>query len=233
MSIVEKAIKWMEDLANDPSHGYDQLYRWGERGDYDCSSAVITAWKQAGVQLTCTYTGNMKADMLKKGFKDVTRDVYITTGIGLRRGDVLLNEQKHVAMYCGAGKEVEASINELGTATGGKPGDQTGREILIRSLRNYPWDCVLRYQEDEEPVPVGKHTFTVETVRRGSENASVRLLQNLLRGRDYYGADGRPLVLDGDFGGNTEHALRKFQQLQGLEVDGVAGGQTWKKILGV
>lgn len=237
MSKTENAIKWMEDLANDPAHGYDQIYRWGEKGDYDCSSAVITAWKKAGVPLTCTYTGNMKADMLKKGFKDVTKDVYVSTGIGLKRGDVLLNEARHVAMYCGNGKEVEASINEKGTATGGQPGDQTGREILIRPLRNYPWDCVLRYQEDAEPEPtpkpVGKHTFTVETVRKGSKNSSVRLLQNLLRGRDYYGADGRPLVLDGDFGGNTEHALCNFQKIYGLEVDGVAGGQTWKKILGV
>lgn len=50
-------------------------------------------------------------------------------------------------MYCGSGKEVEASINEKGTATGGKPGDQTGKEFLIRSYRNYPWDCILRYKE--------------------------------------------------------------------------------------
>lgn len=50
-------------------------------------------------------------------------------------------------MYCGNGKEVEASINEKGKATGGKPGDQTGREILIRSYRNYPWNHVLRYVE--------------------------------------------------------------------------------------
>ena len=45
------------------------------------------------------------------------------------------------------GKEVEASINEKGlTAHGGKPGDQTGKEFLIRSYRNYPWNCVLRYR---------------------------------------------------------------------------------------
>jgi len=59
---------------------------------------------------------------------------------------VLLNEAHHVAMYCGNGKEVEASINEKGTAHGGKPGDQTGKEFLIRSYRNYPWNCVLRYR---------------------------------------------------------------------------------------
>ena len=48
MSIIESAISWMESKANDNQHGYDQRYRWGEKGDYDCSSAVITAWEQAG-----------------------------------------------------------------------------------------------------------------------------------------------------------------------------------------
>ena len=52
-------------------------------------------------------------------------------------------------MYCGNGKEVEASINEKGKATGGKPGDQTGKEFLIRSYRNYPWNRVLRYSTVE------------------------------------------------------------------------------------
>ena len=51
-------------------------------------------------------------------------------------------------MYCGNGREVEASINEKGTAVGGAPGDQTGREFLIRSYRNFPWNHVLRYKEN-------------------------------------------------------------------------------------
>ena len=34
-----KATQWMENLARDDSHGYDQDSRWGV--DYDCSSAVI------------------------------------------------------------------------------------------------------------------------------------------------------------------------------------------------
>ena len=44
MTKTEKAIQQMEAWAKDNSHGYDQTYRWGERGDYDCSSAVIQAW---------------------------------------------------------------------------------------------------------------------------------------------------------------------------------------------
>lgn len=150
MSKTEKATKQMESWAQDSSHGYDQDYRWGEKGDFDCSSAVIQAWQNVGVPVKkkgATYTGDMKAVFLSCGFKDVTSKVNRSTGSGLLRGDVLLNETHHVAMYCGNGKEVEASINEKGTAHGGQPGDQTGKEFLIRSYRNYPWDCVLRYSE--------------------------------------------------------------------------------------
>lgn len=152
MTKTEKATKQMESWAQDNSHGYDQIYRWGEKGDYDCSSAVISAWQAAGVPVKtkgATYTGDMKSVFLSCGFKDVTNKVNRSTGSGLQRGDVLLNETHHVAMYCGNGKEVEASINEKGTATGGQPGDQTGKEFLIRSYRNYPWDCVLRYSEND------------------------------------------------------------------------------------
>ena len=147
--IIEKATRWMEDTAADAAHGYDQRYRWGEKGDYDCSSAVITAWQYAGVPVKsagATYTGNMLSAFVKCGFTDVTDYVNRQTGSGLMRGDVLLNTAHHTAMYVGDGKEVEASINEKGKTTGGTPGDQTGKEFLIRSYRNYPWTHILRFK---------------------------------------------------------------------------------------
>ena len=116
MTKTEKAIRQMETWAKDDSHGYDQDYRWGEKGDYDCSSAVIQAWQNAGVPVKsggATYTGDMKNVFLKNGFVDVTSKVNVATGSGLLRGDVLLNEAHHVAMYCGNGKEVEASMEPL------------------------------------------------------------------------------------------------------------------------
>lgn len=148
MTKTEKAIRQMETWANDNSHGYDQDNRWGP--DYDCSSAVIQSWENAGVPVKtkgATYTGDMRAVFLSCGFEDVTSKVNMAAGTGLLRGDVLLNTVHHTAMYCGNGKEVEASINEKGTAHSGKTGDQTGKEFLIRSYRNYPWNCVLRYKE--------------------------------------------------------------------------------------
>ena len=170
MTKTEKAIRQMETWAKDDSHGYDQDHRWGEKGDYDCSSAVIQAWQNAGVPVKsggATYTGDMKNVFLKNGFVDVTSKVNVATGAGLIRGDVLLNTVHHTAMYCGNGKEVEASINEKGTAHGGKPGDQTGKEFLIRSYRNYPWNCVLRYTEANTATDaVTKKQNTVAYVAR-------------------------------------------------------------------
>lgn len=175
MSKTEEAISFMEKIAKDDTHGYDQKNRWGV--DYDCSSLVITAWEQAGVKVKtagATYTGNMYTFFLRCDFKDVTSKVNLATGAGLVRGDVLLNKKKHTAMYCGNGKEVEASINEKGTATGGKTGDQTGKEILIRSYRNYPWDCVLRYNEESATADSAIVTVAREVIAGKWGNGDVR-----------------------------------------------------------
>lgn len=147
MSIPEKAVEWALKIADDNAHGYDQSSRWGP--DYDCSSLVISAYKQAGVPLSCTYTGNMRSDMLMNGF--VPAPVNLATGEGLRVGDVLLNEKNHTALYIGNGKLVHASGNEFGKATGGRTGDQTGKEIGVTGYFNFPWDMALRYVRNDAP----------------------------------------------------------------------------------
>ena len=226
LTIPESATRWMEALAGDDSHGYDQIYRWGEKGDYDCSSAVISAYKRAGLPLTCTYTGNMKADMVKNGFADVTAEVNLSTGAGLIRGDVLLNETHHTAMYVGDGKEVEASINEKGTATGGTPGDQTGKEILIRSYRNYPWNCVLRFVATREPVKTKKATIAIPYITTGSYGPYVSLIQFALNL-----VENAKLDVDGEFGPATDKAVKAYQTKKGVEVSGICGIGTLRRLL--
>ena len=225
-SIIENAISWMEKTANNNSHGYDQIYRWGEKGDYDCSSAVITSWQNAGVPVKtngATYTGNMYSVFRKCGFVDVTSSVNLATGAGLQRGDVLLNTIHHTAMFCGNGKEVEASINEKGTATGGTPGDQTGKEFLVRSYRNYPWNVVLRYTGGQTVTPTTSSSSTV--LRKGSTGTAVKTLQKNLNTLIKAG-----LTVDGSFGTNTYNAVIKFQKQYGLIADGEVGTQTQSKI---
>ena len=47
------------------------------------------------------------------------------------------------------GQIVHASINEHGHITGGKPGDQNGKEVLVRDWYNKPWTHMCRYPSAE------------------------------------------------------------------------------------
>lgn len=236
MSNAEKAISQMEAWAADSSHGYDQASRWGP--DYDCSSAVISAWELAGVPVKtngATYTGNMRGVFLRTGFTDVTSSINLATGSGLKRGDVLLNVRNHTAMYCGNGMEVEASINEKGTITGGQSGDQTGREFLKRSYRNYPWDCVLRYTGTNSAGNNGsthKTTNAIVTLpmlRQGDKNPTVKAVQQLLIAKGFSCGEHAD---DGEFGSATGEAVEAFQRANGLTADRVVGPATYKKLMG-
>ena len=230
MNKIGAAVELARCMAADGKHGYDQTHRWGP--DYDCSSLIITVWEQVGVPVRtggATYTGNMREVFLRCGFADVTGDVSLGDGRGLVAGDVLLNHRNHTAMMVDKYNLVQASINELGTATGGQTGDQNGGEIAVRSYYNFPWDCVLRYRENdgeagEKAAEENVQLRGLPLLRRGSRGDAVRAAQYLLLCRGLtlpkYGADG-------DYGQETEDAVKEFQRLKGLEADGECGALTW------
>ncbi len=198
MGAIERATTWMEETARDDHHGYCQTHRWGEDGDYDCSGAVITAWQKAGVPVKAkgaTYTGNIRRVFLQCGFKNVTSQISLGNGNGLKRGDVLLKEGSHVAMYCGNGKIVDACINEKGTITGGKPGDQTGREFWVHNYYNYPWSHVLRYQESGV-TQGGQNTGTDNVVNftYSVQTEDGKILPEITNLADYAGIRGKRII---------------------------------------
>jgi putative chitinase len=65
---------------------------------------------------------------------------------------------------------------------------------------------------DDDPHPV---------LRRGSDGPDVIVLQNELV------EAGFKVLVDGDFGQNTEDAVRAFQTSRALEADGIVGRGTW------
>ena len=85
-------------------------------------------------------------------------------------------------------------------------------------------------QESQEAAPVATVTVELPVLRKGSQGGSVGLLQMLLIG---YGYDVGDTGADGIFGGATVHALTCFQEDTDLEADGVAGAETWHKLLGL
>lgn len=228
MGKIDDYIAYMMELVTNPKHGYDQINRWGP--DYDCSSSIITAVqtvipvKDAGA----TYTGNMKKAFEKCGFISIPCKNGLPT---LCRGDILLNEKHHAAMFIGGGKVAQFSINEKGKTTGGKSGDQTGKESGIFPLYTYSkgWDYVLRLQETEEQTV----EITMTVLNPGAQGAEVTLLQVLLNELGFKGRNSKPLTVDGWYKprGNTEFALELAQKSFGLTADKICGKKTWTCLL--
>lgn len=229
MSIPDAAAAWMERIAADETHGYDQNHRWGP--DYDCSSLVISAYRHAGVPLGSSYTGNMRADFLAHGFRDVTASVDLATGAGLRRGDVLLNERYHAAMYVGNGELIHARSNELGTAVGGQSGDQTGGEICEQPYYNYPWDCVLRYEggaAGSYTVRPGDTLWAI-AARFGTTVSALAKLNNLTNPDLIY--PGQVLLLPGSAGSaQRTYAVRPGDTLWDIAARELGAPWRWREI---
>ena len=77
-------------------------------------------------------------------------------------------------------------------------------------------------------IPAGWCQPALPVLRIGDASEAVRAAQLLLRGRGFgVGPDGA----DGDFGVNTQAAVRRFQMSRGIEADGVIGPVTWTELI--
>ncbi len=67
--------------------------------------------------------------------------------------------------------------------------------------------------------------------RSGQVQTLQRILNELKNGKGYRGKDDKKLTVDGDFGTNTEYALRAYQKAHKLTVDGICGKNSWSALL--
>lgn len=67
-------------------------------------------------------------------------------------------------------------------------------------------------------------------LKKGSKGTQVLYLQNDLNYAGFKGKDGKILEFDGDFGTNTEYALKAFQKKYGLSTDGIYGSKSKAKM---
>lgn len=151
MGDLNKAVSWAIGIARDDSHGYDQENRNGP--DYDCSSFVGTALHNAGFPVSpYSTTRNLVPQLRAAGFVDC-KPPY-------KKGDIHITPGHHVVMSIDASSIVHASINEKNDITGGKIGDQTGREICTRSFYTpqYGWGYHLRYAGGKTDSSAGGNT---------------------------------------------------------------------------
>lgn len=145
MNKIEKTVAWAEQIAADDRHGYSQVHR--NSPDYDCSSFVGTALANAGFPISIySTTRNLGEQLENAGF--------VKCGKPWKRGDIHLAAGHHVTMSVDANRIVHASQSENG-GIDGQTGDQTGKEICVRSYYDLPYENTVHYRyagaADEPP----------------------------------------------------------------------------------
>ena len=128
---------------------------------------------------------------------------------------VLVFYNNHVGVYIGGGEVIEARGRRYG--------------VVKTNLNARPWTgwgyCpYITYESAKQVKP------NMPVLKRGAKGAAVKAMQILLLG---YGFTMEGYGADGSFGGATERALKKYQQTNGLAVDGSCGPATWAKLLGL
>ena len=111
---------------------------------------------------------------------------------------------------------------------------------------NYPNDRVRRreissasslifgYARPEYPSVTFRKSYNntinvfLPTLRKGDSGNSVKILQAFLIAYEYStGTSG----VDGEFGSDTESAVKQFQKNSGISADGIVGENTWSELL--
>ena len=70
------------------------------------------------------------------------------------------------------------------------------------------------------------YAFSVKTIQMGSSGNEVLLLQEILKSRGLYTG-----ALDKMFDSLTDTAVKKYQTLRNMDVDGICGPATWADLL--
>jgi len=132
LALAERAAYYMEQICADSAFGYsqDKVRRWdgyrsikangglvsGARGDFDCSTLVISCYIFAGLKMTPDgYTGDMRSKLLATGkFKSYSDSAHIGTDKLAKRGGIYLrNGHTLMALENGGGTTGAAEIIDL------------------------------------------------------------------------------------------------------------------------
>ena len=214
---------WTQAKQNAASREMTIKYgsKWIGHRVADCSGLFLWAYSELGEGIAhgsnsifdryCSAKGQ-----LKKGKRTDGAD--LLPGTAVFTGDS--KEHGHIGLFIGNGEVIEAAGTEQG---------------VIKSkvtATKWTWWGELKavsYPGRETSETPSEPTAERPTLRRGSKGEFVTMLQTELIRLGYalpkYGVDG-------DFGKETEMAVKYFQQDNLLTADGVVGPKTWKALDG-
>ena len=231
IEIAKAEIGVTESPKNSNKQKYGKEY--GVNGTAWCCQFVWWVFKHAGAS-ELFYGGG------KTAWVPSVRKHYTQKGKWIRRGngtpkpgDIIIfgnrddsGSGKHIGIVTKVTSSTVYTIEGNTTKSGfSANGGMVAAKSYSRTNSNIAGYCSIDYDDKEkETVEV-----TVETLKKGSKGDNVKALQILLIG---YGFNCGKYGTDGDFGSDTDEAVKAYQKKKGLSVDGIVGKNTWNKLLG-
>ena len=209
MTKAEQVVAIAKSLIGKP-------YVFGALGPdkFDCRGYVWYCFNQVGITIStvgATTQWNTTSHWAERG----TTDNLPNLVCALYKKDG--NKMKHAGLHIGNGQIMHC------TNANGSPGVTTDT-IANKTWTHYAIPIGLYTDEEiKNAEKVNMMDFT--TLKRGSTGGAVVELQKKLNELGYN--CGTP---DGNFGTQTDNAVRKFQANYNLKVDGIAGSATLKKL---
>lgn len=232
MWTAEKQAKYFAAYATDVDRGNSARNggKWIGHWVTDCSGLFSYAFSSLGGKMYhgshtmfnswCTNKG-----ALKSGKREDGRELKPGTAVFCYNSST--KRYSHVGLYIGDGEVIEAAGASQGVI-----------KSKVTNTKWKYWGELKGVNYEEAGKETGTHeiptettqepvTVTYPTIREGARGEIVTQLQDLLA------KAGSSLQIDGIFGRGTRSAVQAFQRKYGLEVDGIVGPKTWKKLLEV
>ena len=212
--------------AKDDDYYKSAVYgaKWVGHRVADCSGLFVSAFSQAGIRISHSshyqYTDYCKEKgTLKNGKRSNGEEIQPGTAVFVYKDEK--KRYTHIGLYVGDGIVIEAKGTEAGVVTSKVTDSKWNRWGMFKDADYTGADTAK--PEDPEHKDPEKPEIAPKTLRRGDKGSEVKGLQTKLMTLGYplpkYGADG-------DFGKETEAAVKAFQQDNGLAADGVVGKKT-------
>ena len=190
----------------------------------DCSGLFVYAFQKFGIRISHSshyqYTDYCREKgTLKNGQRTDGKELKPGTAVFVYKDDT--KRYSHIGLYIGDGNVIEAYGTQKGVIMSPVNASKWNRWGEMKNV-SFTETADSLPEDPEHTIPEAPETR--KTMRRGDKGEAVKELQKELIRLGYplpkYG-------MDGDYGKETESAVKAFQRDNGLEADGVVGKKTW------
>ncbi len=195
-------------------------------GPWDCAEFISwLVFQEAGILYGCVddkadpakadaYTGAWKADLEREHLRRVSvEEAAATVGGILLRYPPGPGKMGHIALCDGKGGTVEAKGRRYGVVADTVDGREWHTGVLIPEI-NYG-------AMPPSPIKVTPPAIIYQMNAPNMSKATIIRIQEALAAKGFDPGD-----TDGEFGPNTQAALIRFQEAEGMVVDGAVGSET-------